>query len=109
MCLGLRQHPRAPLTELARYAETLMKIADRSVRTSESSKYKSIRSAVGPNRSHAHAAMTSSDAKQKSAVEAAPKSWDRSYDNKHQSSPLSSSDKISYCRICLAKTQSLLQ
>lgn len=40
MPVYLGQHQRAPLKELARSADTLMKIADMSVKTTDSTKYK---------------------------------------------------------------------
>lgn len=55
----LKKHPYAPMTEPTRYPDRLTKIADGSLKTGESSKYKPIRSASRPNRSKARAAMTS--------------------------------------------------
>lgn len=55
--LGQRPHTR--LTGLDRYADTLMKISDRIVRASESSKDRLSRSAKEPNRSSTHTVVTS--------------------------------------------------
>lgn len=105
----LRKHPRASLKYSARYADTLIKIADRSFKTRESSKYNPTQPTVRPSRAYAHAVMTIDNDRQKSTLKAAPKSWNRSDDDKHQSGSPPSGDKISYCCVCLAKTHSILQ
>lgn len=109
MRIFLKQHPHAPSTELASYADMLIRTADRSAKTSESSKYKPTRSTVRPARSYAHAAITSDDNELKSTLEAAPKYQKCSHDNKHQSDTSASCDKSSYCHVSLAKTYSELQ
>lgn len=86
-----------------------MESANRNVRRIELSKYKPMRSTLGPNGSYLHAVMTIDNNEQKSTLEAASNSWNRSYDNNSWlGSPLSS-DKFFYFRVCLARTNSLLQ
>lgn len=74
MCVFLEQHPCLPLTELARYADSLIKIADWRLRRSESSKYNRTRSTVRPNSLYATAVLASDDDGQESILEAATKS-----------------------------------
>lgn len=45
-----RQHPLAPLTDLARYADTLIETADRNVRTIEALKDRLFWSTVNSNK-----------------------------------------------------------
>lgn len=85
MRVYMEQHPRAPLTELAHYTDTLMKIADKSTRTSGLSKYKPISSPSRFSRSSAYAVETNSDnirnIRNSPAKEASTIST-RSYENK---------------------------
>lgn len=67
------QPSRTPSTELAHYANTLIKIADRNVRASESSKYRVSRSAVEPYKSYAQAVISSDDNDQKFTSDVLPK------------------------------------
>lgn len=103
------QHFCAPLTELVRYTNSLIKLADRKVRTFESSKDRLSRSAVKLQKSYTHTVMSSDDGDQKNTSEILPKTWNRRFDDRRQSSPPPSSHKTSWCQFCLKKRHSLLQ
>lgn len=105
--LGL--HPRVLLPELAHYADALIMIADKSFRTGVPSIDRVAPSMVKPNKSYAHAVMSSDDNDQKHTSDMLSKLWDHRYDDIRQSSPPPSSNKISYCRASLEKTHSILQ
>lgn len=109
MRVYLGQYPPAPLTGLARYADKLIKISDRSARTPESLKSQRTRSTKWQNWSYAHAILISDDVGPKSTLKVAPKSWNRSYEDKRQLGSSQSGNKTSYCRVCLVKTHSILQ
>lgn len=53
--------------------------------------------------------MTSDDNRQKSTLEAAPKSWNRLYESKYLMGLRPSRDNIFYFQLCLIKTYSLLR
>lgn len=80
----LGKHPRAPVTKLICIADRLLRIADRSVRKSEAIEYNPTQLTVRRSRSYTHAVMTSDHDGRKSTLEAAPKPWNRWYDDRRQ-------------------------
>lgn len=109
MHVNLGLHPRTPLTEMARYANMLIKIANKNVRTSDLSKDRPSLPAVMSNRSYVHAVMSSYDDSHKSTPDTQPRTWNCRFGDRRHSSLKPSSDKILYFRVCLENTNSLLQ
>lgn len=72
MDVYLTQNPLAFLTEVACYADTLIKIPSKSSRASDLSIDRSPRSAVKPNKLFAHAVMLSDDDGQKNTPKVLP-------------------------------------
>lgn len=109
MHVYLQQLSRAPLTELARYADTLIKVAIRNVRSSESSKDKVSRSARVRSKSYAHVVMSSDDSGQKNTSDIPPRTENLCYHDRRQSSLPPYNDKILYFWVCFEKVLLLQQ
>lgn len=63
MLVYIGHYPRAPLTKLARYANTLINIAKKNKRTIKLSRYRHTRTPLKHNRSLAYSILTCSDAR----------------------------------------------
>lgn len=70
---NLGQYLRSPLAELARCADTLIKIADQSSGVSGSSKDSPLRSTIKLHKSYADTVMTSEDSNQRKLSEVLPR------------------------------------
>lgn len=103
------QNPRTPLRELARYPDALIKIADKSARTSDSSKYKPVRLSSRTSRLSAYAVETNYDNLRDSPAREASKISTKPCDDKREQSLPALSNKMSNCRICLEKKFSLMR
>lgn len=104
MRVYLGQQLRALLYELTRYADTLLKIADKNITTCKSSMKRRSRLAEKPNKSYAHTVMSDDGDGQKNKLVVPPKMRDSRYDDSCQSSTPSSCDKKSCCLVCMKKT-----
>lgn len=109
MCVHLGQHPYPHLTELARFADMLMKVTGKSTSTSDSLKIKPMRLSSRPSWSSAYAVESNYDNVRNNPAREASKISTSPSDDNHQQSLPPSKDKISYCRVCLLKKHSLMK
>lgn len=96
--------PRSTPTKLARYADTLFNIADRSVRSlGKSLKYRTAIVSSWPHKLFSYAVEIYRTTRTSAML--AP----GLYDNSRRTTTLPASNEILYCKVCLEKTSTLIQ